>query len=104
RGRLRLILLRLTSQQAQLSPAFMVPIRRTVMACLGMQLRAAASLVRARAASASKAMPGRAAALLGSATPRPGSKGKARAMLGYGEKGGRRTGQEENFITTAAGT
>ena len=55
-------------------------------------------------ASASKAMPGRAAVSLGSATPRLGSKGRARAMLGCLEKPERRLGQEENSITTAAGT
>jgi hypothetical protein len=104
RGRLRLILLRLTPRQAQLSLVFMVLIRRTALVCLGMRLWAAASLVRVRAVSASKAMPGRVAASLGSATSRLGSKGRARAMLGCGERPGRRLGQEENFITSAAGT
>src|SRR5262245_36308130 len=46
---------------------------------------------------------GRAAALLGSATPRLELKGRARAMVECGEKPRRRLGQEENFITTAAG-
>jgi len=68
-----------------------------------MQLWAAASLVRVRAVSAFTAILGRAAALLGSATPRLESKGRARAMLECGEKPGRRLEQEENFITTAAG-
>jgi hypothetical protein len=104
RGRLRLILLGLIPRQAQLSPAFMVPIRRAAMVCLGMRLLAEASLVRARTALASKAMPGRAKASLASATPRLESKGRARAMLGCGEKPWRRLGQEENFITTAAET
>jgi hypothetical protein len=68
-----------------------------------MRLLAEASLVRARTALASKAMPGRAKALLGSATLRLESKGRARAMLEYGEKPWRLPGQEENFITTAVG-
>src|SRR2546430_17464961 len=83
RGRLRLILLRLTLRQAQLSQALMGPIRRTAMACLGMRLPAAALVVRARPASASKAVPGRAAGSLGAATPRLGVKGRARAMAGH---------------------
>ena len=93
RARLLLILLRLTLRQAQLSLAFTVPIRQTVMGCLGVPLPAAASLGRARAASASKAMPRKAAASLGLALPRLESKGRARAMLEYGEKPGRRLGR-----------
>jgi hypothetical protein len=104
RGRLRLILPRLIPRQAQLSPAFMVPIRRAAMVCLGMRQLVEALLVRARTALASKAMPGRARASLASATPRLASKGRARAMLECGEKPWRRLGQEESFITTAAGT
>jgi hypothetical protein len=68
-----------------------------------MPLLAAASLGRARAASASKATLRRAVVSLGLVLPRLESKGKARAMLEYGEKPGRRLGQEENFITTAEG-
>jgi len=60
-------------------------------------------LGRVRAASASKAMPRRAAVSLGLVLPRLELKGKARAMLEYGEKPGRRLGQGENFTITAEG-
>jgi hypothetical protein len=68
-----------------------------------MLLLVVVSLGRARVASVSKAMPRRAVAWLGLATPRLALKGRVRAMLEYGEKPGRRRGQEESFITTAAG-
>ena len=42
--------------------------------------------------------------VVGVSATKAGVEGRARAMLGCGEKPWRRLGQEENFITTAAGT